>query len=261
MWKICLAALTMAVLVSANEVVVLNPSNFDTIVKDANKDVFVKFYAPWCGHCVRMADAWKELASGYDDASNVVIAELDADAHGSTASAYGVSGFPTIKLFLKNDKSGKDYDGRRDTAAFKAFLQKNGAGGAAGEEPAAPAAESGSATVTPGEVAVLNPSNFDAIVKDSNKNVFVKFYAPWCGHCVRMADAWKELAKNTAGSDVVIAELDADAHGDTARAFGVRGFPTLKYFPKSDKSGDVAYRGGRDLASFTNFLKEQGVQI
>eukprot|EP00760_Papus_ankaliazontas_P025307 PhM_4_TR2629/c0_g1_i1/m.64306/K09584/PDIA6, TXNDC7; protein disulfide-isomerase A6 len=110
-----------------------------------------------------------------------------------------------------------------------------------------------------GEVVILTPDNFDAIVKDSNKHVFVKFFAPWCGHCVRMADAWKELAANVKdNSDVVIAELDAAAHSSTASAYGVRGFPTLKLFTKADKSGDVSYRGARDTSSFTAFLKENG---
>ena len=40
---------------------------------------------------------------------------------------------------------------------------------------------------------VLTADNFEANVFDSGKNAFVKFYAPWCGHCKAMAPAWNEV--------------------------------------------------------------------
>ena len=110
------------------------------------------------------------------------------------------------------------------------------------------------ATALAGSVVVLDGNNFDSIVLDKSKDVFVKFYAPWCGHCQRMVGTWNELAEKNDNDDVVIAKVDADAHREVGSKFGVRGFPTLKWFSKSDKSGKD-YQGGRDLASFQNFVK------
>lgn len=38
--------------------------------------------------------------------------------------------------------------------------------------------------------------------------------------------------------------------------YGVNGFPTLKFFPKSNKAGED-YDGGRDLDSFVKFINER----
>lgn len=82
------------------DVVKLDKDNFDDIVLDSSKNVLVKFYAPWCGHCKRLAPTYIDLALAFEGRDDVVIAEFDADAEKSIPSRYGVTGYPTVKVFF-----------------------------------------------------------------------------------------------------------------------------------------------------------------
>lgn len=108
------------------ELVELNPENFHSIVNDPSKNVFVMFYAPWCGHCNHMKPAWQELADKYPIDGDTIIARIDASAHRGIGKEYDVNGFPTLKLFTKRDKTGeKQYSGPRELSAFDVFIKSN----------------------------------------------------------------------------------------------------------------------------------------
>lgn len=110
-------------------------------------------------------------------------------------------------------------------------------------------------------VVVLTPDNFDKVVKDQNKHVLVEFYAPWCGHCKRLAPAWDALSTVFAGEDdVVIAKVDADAHKELGSRYGVTGFPTIKYFPKGNKDGEE-FDGGRELKDLVEWVNKKANKL
>ena len=53
----------------------------------------------------------------------------------------------------------------------------------------------------------LTSENFAEMT--AGKSVFLKFYAPWCGHCKAMADDWAKLEKDFEGHDVaLVASVD-----------------------------------------------------
>nr|XP_004056912.3 protein disulfide-isomerase A2 isoform X1 [Gorilla gorilla gorilla] len=107
-------------------------------------------------------------------------------------------------------------------------------------------------------VKTLVGKNFEQVAFDETKNVFVKFYAPWCTHCKEMAPAWEALAeKYQDHEDIIIAELDATAN--ELEAFVVHSFPTLKYFPAGPGRKVIEYKSTRDLETFSKFLDNGGV--
>ncbi|KAF5921008.1 hypothetical protein HPG69_005586 [Diceros bicornis minor] len=106
-------------------------------------------------------------------------------------------------------------------------------------------------------VKTLVGKNFEQVAFDETKNVFIKFYAPWCAHCKKMAPAWEALAeKYKDHEDIIIAELDATAN--ELEAFAVHSFPTLKYFPAGPGGKVIDYKGSRDLETFSKFLDSGG---
>jgi protein disulfide-isomerase A6 len=245
MWKLVLgmAAAALAAVASASDVVVLTPDNFADVV-DGSKNVLVEFYAPWCGHCKNLAPTYEVVATSFKKEASVVVAKVDADAHKDLAGQYGVTGFPTLKFFPAGSTEPEDYKQGRGEDDFVAFLNDK-------------AGSHVRIAHAPSHVVALGAEDFDAEVIYAKKHALVEFYAPWCGHCKKLAPTYEEVAGVFAGEDnVLIAKVDATAHAELASRYGVKGYPTIKYFaPGADDPED--YAEGRDKQSFVDFINEQ----
>ena len=227
---------------SASDVLTLEPSNFDDYV-GGDQPVFVEFFAPWCGHCKALAPEYEVVATAFKSLP-VKVASVDADAHRDLGGRFGVTGFPTLKFFPAGSKEGETYSGGRTAADIIAFL--NGKAGTNARVKSAASA-----------VTVLDPSNFDAIALDPTKDVLVEFYAPWCGHCKKLAPDYEKVAQSFEGEEgVVVANVDADGHKELGSRYGVSGYPTIKFFPRDNKAGED-YNGGRTPEDFVAFLNER----
>lgn len=99
-------------------------SNFDAVALNKDKDVFVEFYAPWCGHCKQLAPIYDQLGEHFKESDTIVIAKMDATANELEHTK--ISSFPTIKLYKKGDNAIVDYNGERTFEGFKKFLESGG---------------------------------------------------------------------------------------------------------------------------------------
>ena len=66
--------------------------------------------------CRTLAPEWKRVASALKGI--VKVGAVDADTHKSLGQQYGLSGFPTIKIFGNNKRSPVDYQGGRTADAI-----------------------------------------------------------------------------------------------------------------------------------------------
>lgn len=70
----------------------------------------------------------------------------------------------------------------------------------------------------------------------SSGHHFVKFYAPWCGHCQKLAPTWDELANSLRNDDVVsISKIDCTQHRSICGQFDIKGYPTLLWIEDGKK--------------------------
>jgi len=107
-----------------------------------------------------------------------------------------------------------------------------------------------------GDVKVIVGKTFEEIAYDKNKDVLVEFYAPWCGHCKKLAPTYEKLGKAFRSVDtMVIAKTDATANGYPDE-IDIQGFPTIIFFPADNKNKPVKYEGDRTLNDFVEFLKK-----
>lgn len=83
-------------------------------------------------------------------------------------------------------------------------------------------------------VYVLTDANFKDFVA-SKPFVLVEFYAPWCGHCKKLAPEYVKAAAalQTEGINAVLAKVDATVEKETAALFSIQGYPSLKFFSGS----------------------------
>jgi len=110
----------------ASDVLDLKDSTFDSEV--AKTDIIlVEFYAPWCGHCKKLAPEYEKAATKLlSNEPPVPLAKVDCVADDSKAlcSKFGVTGFPTLKIFRGGETSNpEDYNGPRETAGIVTYMK------------------------------------------------------------------------------------------------------------------------------------------
>ncbi|KAM8732076.1 protein disulfide-isomerase A4 [Acanthopagrus schlegelii] len=221
-----------------NGVSVLTDGNFETFM-EGKDTVLVEFYAPWCGHCKQFAPEYEKIAQTLKESDPPIsVAKVDATVATELASRFEVSGYPTIKI-LKNGEP-VDYDGERSEKAIVARVK----------EVAAPDWKP-----PPEATLVLTKDNFDETVNEADI-ILVEFYAPWCGHCKRLAPEYEKAAKQLSqrSPPIPLAKVDATVENEVASRFGVTGYPTLKIFRKG-KVFD--YNGPREQHGIVDYMSEQ----
>ncbi|KAH9577973.1 Thioredoxin domain [Trypanosoma melophagium] len=105
----------------ATDVVVATVDDFDSVIRKG-EIALVKFYAPWCGHCQKLAPEWEKAAK--EIPNEAVMVDVDCTKETKLAEKYSIKGFPTIILF-RDGKEIETYKGARQSDAIVKYIKAN----------------------------------------------------------------------------------------------------------------------------------------
>ncbi|GCB69970.1 hypothetical protein scyTo_0001161 [Scyliorhinus torazame] len=173
-----------------------------------------------------------------------------------------VRGYPTL-LWFKDGEKVDQYKGKRDLDSLKEYVDSQLNAAEAIEEDQESdehieeedQPEEEEKEPEPYSVLTLTESDFEQTI--AMGVTFVKFFAPWCGHCKSLAPTWEELAKQEFPglSDIKIAKVDCTDQRTLCNQYSVRGYPTLLLFRGGQQLSE--YNGARDIEALHNFILQQ----
>lgn len=291
----------------------LTPENWKAHTE--GKIAFVKFFAPWCGHCKKIKPAWDRLMQDFKASTTAIVAEVDCTADGKDlCTSNGVKGYPAL-MWGKAADPLKPYNGERSYEDLRRFAQAN-LGESCGpaflwlcdekrrvlldkfmrippekldekisladqqikraeytwklvehnvslEMKAAEEKKRKKITSIRKKNELPQAANTGAVELTSanweehvaDKTVFIKFFAPWCGHCKSLKPAWDRLTSDFEGTTTaLVAEVDCTGKGkDLCDKYDVTGFPRLLW-GKADEL--QKYFGGREYEEMKRFADD-----
>lgn len=260
-----------------SKVIVIEGDLFYERVAKRHDTMLLMFYAPWCGYCKNFSPDFREAAQDLHH-YGVTFAKIDTTnpENANLKKQFEIKSFPTLKIMhngVVDDRLSKGIQyirGAQDVANFMKYvkdrkdppmpegfeLEPGSDNGAPAPPPAPKKRMSAGSTEEPedSKVIVLDDDSFHAHIAKYPVTI-VEFYAPWCGHCKKLAPKYTEAAEVLAKFDGIrLGKIDATQHKARAEELGVRGYPSVKVFVNGEFHQD--YKNQREADAIVKYVRD-----
>ena len=93
------------------------------------------------------------------------------------------------------------------------------------------------------------------MILNSEKEVLVKVYAPWCGHCKKIAPEFEAAATALSNNpNVILGNFDGTLN--EVEEIQIQGYPTLLWYGKDKSVKPLTFDGGRDKTGILDWIKD-----
>lgn len=245
---IAVFASTRALYDPLTNVVSLSVLNFDNLVISGDEIWIVKFYTPNCSKSQALVPEYEKTANALKGL--IKIGAINIEREKELAERYGIDESPTIKIFAGDKEKPITYEGDKTARGLALAILK---AAKAQVKPKLVEQE-----IPLSAVIKLTDANFEKTVLHSDDMWLVEFFAPWCGHCKKLAPEWKKAAEKLKGK-AKLGALDATIYPKQTEKHNIDGYPTIKFFPPGKKTTEdgIIYDGPRSSEGIILWVLEK----
>ncbi|CAJ1009376.1 putative Thioredoxin/Endoplasmic reticulum protein ERp29, C-terminal domain containing protein [Leishmania naiffi] len=231
-------------------VVDMNGENFDQLV-GKDRAALVVFYTPLCMRSSLMVPEYTELGAAYKKSNNandlLVIGKVDGVVEGELRERFNIVDSPSVLFFAPGASEPVRYRNSLTSYSFILYLSKEVKG-----------LRLFIVKETQFETE-LEHINFDSVINDPSRVVFVMFYLPWSPENKKLMLIYNDLAKVFLGDkDVLIARIDvSEVNSKYLDKYNILEIPSVYFFPKGANAKPVKYRRRHDLEGLVAFVNRR----
>ncbi|KAJ1610643.1 protein disulfide isomerase [Cryptosporidium canis] len=107
-----------------------------------------------------------------------------------------------------------------------------------------------------GPVRIVVSKTFKKEVLESDLDVLIVFYAPWCGHCRKLEPDYNALAQRLRGINDKLKIAKIDGSQNEVDNIQILGYPSILLFKSGKKTDPIMYNGDRSVANMIKWISE-----